>query len=406
MKGKRDMNGWKKAYCRTFQFAFRAASPLLPYREPKCLSSVAEIGEELKAMHIQSVLLVTDKFLRSAGLTRTLEAQLADAGIRYAVYDDTRPNPTIENVEQARSMYLEHDCEALIAVGGGSAIDCAKGAGARIVNPKRGMDKMEGILKVFRKLPPIIAVPTTAGTGSEATVTAVVTDDARKHKYTVSDFVLIPSHAVHDPEMTATLPPHLTAVTGMDALTHAVEAYIGGTVTRTSGRLALEATRLVFENLEKAYADGRDMEARRNMLRASYMAGRAFSISYVGYIHAVAHSLGGQYNIPHGLANSVLLPYGLEMYGTAVYKKLHALAVAAGIARKEDDCEQAARRFIDEVRAMNRRMKIPEKLQGIRKEDIPVMARHADREANPVYPVPVLMDAKQLEKLYEIVSEE
>lgn len=399
------MNPLMKAYCRAFQFVFRTAIPILPYREPERCGSVGELKKVFEKLKPTGVLLVTDGMLRKSGITKPMEQLLEEMQIPCAVYDKTRPNPTVENVEEARKLYLEKKCSCLVAIGGGSAMDCAKGVGARVVNPRRSIMQMKGILLVIRRIPPLIAVPTTAGTGSETTVTAVITDEATKHKCTMSDFVLIPKYAVHDPEMTRSLPASLTATTGMDALTHAVEVYIGQSTTKDTRRCALEATRLVFENVEKAYMDGSDMQARRNMLEASYLAGWAFSKSYVGYIHAVAHSLGGQYNIPHGLANAVLMPIGLEIYGKSVHKKLHELAIAAGVAAAEDSDEQAANTFIEAIRALNRRMNIPERLTGIRKEDIPVMAAHAHREANPLYPVPVLMDASELEKFYVSVAD-
>ena len=258
---------------------------------------------------------------------------------------------------------------------------------------------------MLKRIPPLIAIPTTAGTGSEATLAAVITDSELKHKYTINSFPLIPSHAVLDPAMTRTLPPSLTATTGMDALTHAVEAYIGRSTTRETRRLSLQAVRLIFENLESAYADGDNMTARAQMLNASYAAGVAFTRSYVGYVHALAHSLGGQYNTPHGLANAVLLPHVLSAYGSAAHKKLHDLANAAGVATPGCSDSEAAKRFIAAIRQMNARMGIPDTLPGIRREDIPLMASHADSEANPLYPVPVLMDAKELEKFYYLVAE-
>ena len=284
-------------------------------------------------------------------------------------------------------------------------MDCAKAVGARIVYPSRTVNRMKGLLRVWRRLPTLIAIPTTAGTGSEVTVTAVITDSEKKHKYTMNNFTMIPRYAVLDPEVTYTLPPHLTSTTGMDALTHAVEAYIGGSTTKETRRLALEATKLIFENIETAYRDGRNYEARKNMLHAAYIAGIAFSKSYVGYIHAVAHTLGGQYNVPHGLANAVLMPIVLDEYGPAVYRKLKDLAVAAGVASEADAPEQAAKVFIAAIRNLNRNMGIPRKLPGIKKEDISAMARHAAHEANPLYPVPVLMNAQQLEKFYFLVAD-
>lgn len=390
----------KKVYCRCFQAVFRFVQPVLPYSEPKVLDSIRQIPNYLREKRVASVLLVTDSVLRGQGITAPLENLLAEQGIPCAVYDATRANPTVQNVEEARELYLSSGCEGLIAFGGGSAMDCAKAVGARIARPRKPVNKMEGILRVLRPIPLLIAIPTTAGTGSETTLAAVITDPETKHKYPMNDFALIPRCAVLDPRVTYTLPPHLTSTTGMDALTHAVEAYIGRSTNRKTRAKALEAIRLIFGNIEKAYACGTDKGARANMLRAAYLAGEAFSISYVGYVHAVAHSLGGQYNIPHGLANSVLLPIFLEAYGETIHKKLHDLAIAAGISTPEESDAEAARKFIEAVKELNRRMGIPKKLPGIREEDIPAMARHADKEGNPLYPVPILMDAKALERFY------
>ncbi|MBQ8627809.1 MAG: iron-containing alcohol dehydrogenase [Agathobacter sp.] len=397
------MNPLRKIYCRAVHIAFRLVKPLLPYREPKILNAIEEIPSALKQENVQSVLLVTDSFLRKSGMTASLEKILEDANIHCAVYDKTQPNPTVHNVAEAKCMYMEEKCECLIALGGGSAMDCAKAVGACIVRPGKTLSQLKGVLRVMKKIPTLIAIPTTAGTGSEVTLAAVITDPETKHKYPINDFVLIPNYAVLDPKLTYTLPPSLTSTTGMDALTHAVEAYIGHSTNKKTRANALEATRLIFENIETAYTNGTDYEARKNMLRAAYLAGEAFSISYVGYVHAVAHPLGGQYNIPHGLANSVLLPIVLDSYGKAAHKKLHQLAIAAGIDTAEETDESAANKFIDAIRGLNERMNIPSTLEGIKVEDIPVMADHADKEGNPLYPVPVLMNAKELEQFYYMI---
>lgn len=399
------MNPLKKTYCRIYQTAFRVAMPLLPYREPQILNSVAELEPLLKQLNFKSVLLVTDRQLRDAGTTASLEALLKHADIKCSVYDGTRANPTVHNVEEARELYIKGKCECLIALGGGSSMDCAKAAGARIVYPEKSLNQMKGLMKVSRKIPTLIAIPSTAGTGSEVTVTAVITDSEKKHKYTMNNFTMIPSYAVLDPEVTYTLPPSLTATTGMDALTHAVEAYIGRSTTKETRRLALEAVKLIFDNIETAYQDGKNHTARKNMLHAAYIAGIAFSRSYVGYIHAVAHSLGGQYNIPHGLANSVLMPIVLDEYGESSYKKLHDLGIAAGVASEQDSHKDGAEKFIAAIREMNRKLNIPSTLSGIQKEDIPLMAKHADKEANPLYPVPKLMNAAELEQFYYKVAD-
>ena len=240
-------------------------------------------------------------------------------------------------------MYLDNDCQAIIGFGGGSSMDCAKATAARIAKPHQSLAQMKGILKVHKKLPLLIAIPTTAGTGSETTLAAVITDAKTRHKYAINDFPLIPRYAVLDPKVTLSLPPFITATTGMDALTHAVEAYIGNSTTPGTRKNALDAVRLIFENLDTAYTDGQNIEARRNMLRASYFAGCAFTKSYVGYVHAVAHSLGGKYNVPHGLANAVILPMVLETYGDSITHKLRNLAVAAGLCDKNEDDKTASR---------------------------------------------------------------
>lgn len=398
------MNIIKKIYCRTFQTVFKLAIPLLPYRDPKILNSIEELPDEFKKKHIATVMLVTDAQLRS--LTGPLENLLPENGIKCIVYDKTRANPTVGNVEEALQIYKENNCEGLIAFGGGSSMDCAKAVGARVACPNKPLSKMKGILKIGRKIPFLAAIPTTAGTGSEVTVTAVITDEKTNYKYPMSDFPLIPKVAVLDPKVTFTLPKSLTASTGVDALTHAVEAYIGRSTTIKTRYFSKTATKLIFENIEKAYKNGYDEDARRNMLMASHLAGGAFSRSYVGYVHAVAHSLGGAYNIPHGLANSVLLPVVLKRYGPKVYKKLKELAVAAGLASEDDSAELAAKSFISQIEQLNARLDIPTTLKGIKAEDIPELAKRADKEANPIYPVPVLWNAKELEEFYYDVMEQ
>ena len=399
------MNPIKKAFCRVYQFCFRLALPVLPYREPKILKSVKEIPAEIKKLNLKKALIITDEFLKKSGATEEMELSLHGSNLEYIVYDRTRPNPTVENVEEALRIYNSQNCECLIAFGGGSAMDCAKAVGARVVYPKRNLDKLKGDLRIFRKLPPLFAVPTTAGTGSEVTITAVITDTTKKHKYTMNSFPLIPHFAVLDPKVTYTLPKHLTSTTGMDALTHAVEAYIGRSTSKETRHLSKEAVKLITENIETAYNEPENFTARENMLKAAYKAGIAFSKSYVGYVHAVAHSLGGQYNIPHGLANTVLLPVVLEAYGEKIHKKLYDLAVFSGVAEKQDSYKVAAEKFIEKIKILNKNMSVPEKLQEIKAEDIPVMSKHADREGNPLYPVPVLMNAKELEKFYYAVME-
>lgn len=394
------MNSIKKIYCRTFQTAFKIALPFLPYRKPKIVGSVKALPEIIRKKKCDTVLIITDAGIRSLGLTRRLENALTRDGIRYFIYDKTVANPTTINVAEAMEQYLSNGCNAIIGFGGGSSMDCAKAVGARIAKPNQSLAKMKGILKVHKKLPLLIAIPTTAGTGSETTLAAVITDADTRHKYAINDFPLIPRYAVLDPKVTLSLPPFITATTGMDALTHAVEAYIGNSTTHGTRTDALMAVKLIFDNLDAAYCDGSNVEARKNMLKASFYAGCAFTKSYVGYVHAVAHSLGGAYNVPHGLANAVLLPFVLDAYGETIHKKLHRLAIAAGLAEKDTPHNEAAQRFIDAVQDMKKRFQIGDTIPEIQEEDIPKLAHYADKEANPLYPVPVLMNAKELEQFY------
>lgn len=394
------MNPLKKAYCRIFQNVFKFALPLLPYRNPKIIGSVRGIPEVLEKRGYNNVLIITDAGIRSLGLTERLEQTLRRNCISYQIYDKTVANPTTVNVDEALHMYLDNDCQAIIGFGGGSSMDCAKATAARIAKPHQSLAQMKGILKVHKKLPLLIAIPTTAGTGSETTLAAVITDAKTRHKYAINDFPLIPRYAVLDPKVTLSLPPFITATTGMDALTHAVEAYIGNSTTPGTRKNALDAVQLIFENLDTAYTDGNNIEARRNMLRASYFAGCAFTKSYVGYVHAVAHSLGGKYNVPHGLANAVILPMVLETYGDSITHKLRNLSLAAGLCDKQEDDKTATRMFIDAVKDMKKRFGIGDYIPEIQETDIPELSHYADKEANPLYPVPVLMDASELETLY------
>ena len=399
-KGSVFMNSLRKIYCRGFQAVFKAALPFLPYRKPRIVNSVKALPEVIQKKKCTKVLIITDEGIRKLGLTSRLEKALEDARIPYCIYDKTVANPTTDNVSEAMTLYLEEGCDCIIGFGGGSSMDCAKATGARIAKPKQSLAKMKGILKVHKKLPLLMAVPTTAGTGSETTLAAVITDAQTRHKYPINDFCLIPRYAVLDPKVTLSLPPFITATTGMDALTHAVEAYIGNSTTYGTRKDALLAVQLIFENIYTAYEEGGNVEARRNMLHASFYAGCAFTKSYVGYVHAIAHSLGGEYNVPHGLANAVILPMMLEAYGEKIYKKLARLAVAAGLADKDTPCQEAALSFIQAIKDMKKHFGIGDRIPQIRETDIPKLAYYADKEANPLYPVPVLMNAAELEPFY------
>ena len=397
------MNYLKKIYCRTFQTGLKIALPFLPYRKPKIVGSVKALPDIIQKKKCSKVLIITDAGIRKLGLTRRLETALTNAGIPFCIYDKTVANPTTDNVSEAMNLYLDSGCDCIIGFGGGSSMDCAKGLGVKIARPNKTLQQMKGILKVRKKLPLLIAVPTTAGTGSETTLAAVITDSKTRHKYAINDFPLIPRYAVLEPKITLSLPKQITATTGMDALTHAVEAYIGNSTTYDTRMDALLAVRLIFDNIHKVYQDGTQIEPRRDMLKAAFYAGCAFTKSYVGYVHAIAHSLGGKYNTPHGLANAVILPFILEAYGKKARNKLAKLAYHVGIVPKDVSKKEAAQAFIEQIKEMKHRLGIGDTIEEIQEEDIPILARYADKEANPLYPVPKLMNAKQLEKFYRML---
>lgn len=374
---------------RTYQCVFGLGARLLPWRRPETVTGPGSLAR-------------IPALLTKCGTRRPLVAasrrQCADPAFQqmlsrlegYALFSDIQPNPPVSAVEAAAALYRREGCDSLVAVGGGSPMDTAKAAAALLARSDRTLSQLAGLLKVRRPIPPFIAVPTTAGTGSETTIAAVVTG-ADHHKYAVSDLCLIPRCAVLDPLLTVSLPPRTTAETGMDALTHAVEAYLSRFYpTRQTDRLAEEAVVTIFRTLERACAHGDDVDARQALLTASYQAGAAFTRASVGNVHAIAHTLGGLYGVGHGLANAVLLPVVLRDYGPAAYRKLARLAELVGLPGGTDG--EKADAFIDAILAMNARLGIPTGFSCIREEDLPQMAAWAAKEANPTYPVPVIYD--------------
>ncbi|WP_160726154.1 iron-containing alcohol dehydrogenase [Bacillus sp. USDA818B3_A] len=397
-----------KAYCRTFQGVMKTTSYLLPWREPELLegeNSIRKLAPLVRKQGIETVLIVTDHGIVSVGLMDEMLHDLENEGISYVIYDKTVPNPTIANIEEAYQIYIKHHCQGIIAFGGGSPMDCAKGVGSRVAKPNKSIPQMKGVLKVLKKLPPLFAIPTTSGTGSEATLAAVVSNSETHEKYAIMDTSLIPHFAVLDPLLTVKLPPHITAATGMDALTHAVEAFIGRSNTKHTTNQSMTAVKLIFENLYESYSNGSNLTARSNMQKAAYLAGMAFTRAYVGYVHAIAHTLGGFYSVPHGLANAIILPYVLEYYGDSVHLALAELAAAAGISDPSDSAENNANKFISAIKNMNEMMDIPKKVSGIVESDIPLMVERAYKEANPLYPVPRILAKDDLFQLYQLIKE-
>jgi alcohol dehydrogenase class IV len=391
-----------KALYRIKQFINKYLLRMFTLPEPEVASgegSLLRTPEFLKVHRIDSVLVVTDRVLMELGLPEALLESLVANNIAYAVFDDVQPNPTIQIIENGLKKYLANDCQGIIALGGGSPMDCAKVIGARVSNPKKSVLKMRGNFKVRKQPPLLIAIPTTAGTGSETTVAAVISDPATHEKFAVADMKLMPTYAILDPILMLGLPPHITSTTGMDALTHVVESYIGPYSTPYTEEQCEKAVKLIFDNLESVYRDGSDIEKRNAMAMASFQAGCAFTRAMVGYVHAIAHNLGGLYGVPHGLANAVILPHVLDFSRKDAEAKLAGLAVAAGIGKAGEPEEELSIRFIDRIKTMNRNMAIPETIKELKEADIPLIAKRALKEAHPDYPVPTIMHRTDCEAL-------
>ena len=375
------MNTFKKIYCRIFQTCFRIALPFLPYREPELIDGFKNVPAVLKKHHISHILLVTDPGVYKLGLTKPLEKQLSKSQISCTIYKDTVANPTSANVEDAKDLYLDHECQALLAFGGGSSMDCAKAVGARLARPHKSLSKMEGILKIWHRLPLLIAVPTTAGTGSETTLAAVITDADTHHKYAINDFNLIPDYAVLEPSVTYGLPPQLTATTGMDALTHAIEGYITKGHCTISDMFHLEAIKLISQSLRGAVQN--TPEGREGMALGQYIAGMGFSNVGLGIVHSMAHGLSALYDTPHGVACAILLPVGLEYNKTVAGERYRAVGKAMGVKGIDEMNDvEAADATIAAVKQLSADVGIPANLQGILKEeDIHFLAESAFADA-------------------------
>ena len=392
----------KYIWYRLRQAGFSAFMYLAPIRKAQVISgagSLLKIPENIKKENKKKVLVVTTLgFIKRGSLVPFFE-ELKKQNLEYAIFSEVQPDPTTDCIEEAVALYKKESCEVIVAIGGGSVIDCSKALGARIARPNKSLQQMQGLLKVLKKIPDLYAVPTTAGTGSEATAGAVITDGKNHYKFTILDLCLVPRYAVLDAELTCPLPPHITAHTGMDALTHAVEAYTNCFCSPLAKKMSLDAIKLIYENLETAYLDGNNKKARENMLLASYYAGVAINNNFIGYVHAIAHGIGGLYGVTHGKANAIILPYVLEAFREKAHKKLAKLADLVSVGGNTE--EEKAKAFIDSVLDLNKKLGIEKNIVELKKEDIPELANRAIKEGNPTYPVPVIWEKDDFEKLIE-----
>jgi len=381
---------------------------LLPIPRPTLMvgpGSSARLGQAINDFGHSKILIVTDSIISKLGLMTPLTDALAAGGTPFVVFDEITPDAPIPLIEKGITLFKDEGCDAIVAFGGGSVMDAAKAIGASVANNKPPR-RLVGYFRGLHAPRPIYAVPTTAGTGSEVTVAAVISDPEHNRKLVIADTRIVPKMAALDPGLMIGLPPHITAATGMDALTHAIEAYIGHWSTAFSDRMALSAVGMIYENLPQAYENGNDLAAREKMALASTYAGFAFTRANVGNVHAIAHQLGGRYHTPHGLANAIMLPHVLRFSSASTVGKLATLAVRAKVGKEGEAEATLARKFLDSVEAMNDRLRIPRHLDALREEDIPQLARAACWEADTSYPVPRVMSQQDCEELLRRVLPE
>lgn len=388
------------------QALFSPVQKIQLYIQPKMIKgehALLDLIDVLKKQHLTRYMIVTTPGFIKRGTLQSFFDALNQNDIQYSIFHDVKPDPDISDVEMLKEMYIKDSCQALIAIGGGSVIDCSKVALACVQMKKLDVTTVLHTGRVSKQLPLLIAVPTTAGTGSEVTAGAVITDPIQKRKYALSNLFLIPKYAVLDSSLLVSLPSKMTAYTGMDALTHAIEAYINHFNNRKTNKYALEAIQSIFQYLVPSFEDGSNITYRLELLEASYKAGVAITNNYIGYVHAIAHGIGGMYHLQHGMINAIILPIVLEEYGHTITKKLAYIADIVGIAGHTD--QQKAEYFIKKLKEINQALGIPTSIPEIQDSDIHYLATGAEKEGNPAYPTPVTWDVEHFEKVIRKIQQ-
>lgn len=366
-----------------------------------------QIPEKIKALGGSKPLVVTDKGITGCGLTKQITDLLDAAGMKYEVYDETIPNPTDNNVHAGVEVYKKTKCDSLISLGGGSSHDCGKGIGLVVANGGKIHD-FEGVDKSTKPMPPYLAVNTTAGTASEMTRFCIITDTSRKVKMAIVDWRVTPGIAIDDPMLMVGMPPALTAATGMDALTHAVEAYVSTIATPMTDACAQKAIELIAKYLRKAVANGKDIEAREGMCFAQYLAGMAFNNASLGHVHAMAHQLGGFYDLPHGECNAILLPHVERANMNARLERFVDMAKFLGENVEGMSIRAAAEKALDAIKQLSTDVGIPSGLielgkrygKNVKKEDIAIMTGNAQKDACG-FTNPVCLKDADVARIYE-----
>lgn len=393
---------FKKGYYRCYQSMIRIYLTFVKYPQQQLIAragGITSIPSILKENNFKHICLICSKSIRKNGLLNELITGLEKEAITYSIFENIHPNTTTEDVEEGYKVYRDNKCEAIIAVGGGSVMDCAKIIGIKISNPDLNYQQMKHMSAIKKPIPFLVAVPTTAGTGSESSIGCVVTDKDRQEKFAIVSFHTMPRCVILDENLTIGLPKDLTAYTGMDALTHAIEAYIGNLGTNYTNSEALQAIKLIFDNLETVYTSGYNKEARKNMLTASNHAANAFTRAYTGYVHNISHALSALYDVGHGKTNAIILPYMLRFYGKSIEKKLSEIAIYTGLDHAGDTNNVLTHRVIERIEKLNKAMNIPSKVRELQHKDLDIIVKKALMEGNPAYPVPRIMNYEECFKL-------
>ncbi|HII4441225.1 L-threonine dehydrogenase [Clostridium perfringens] len=359
--------------------SYKFFMPAISLMGADCLK---DAGDQVGELGFKKALIVTDKVLGQIGIVKKVTDVLDNKNIEYAIYDETKPNPTVKNVNDGLALLKEKECDFVISLGGGSAHDCAKGIALLATNGGEIKD-YEGVDKSKKPQLPMVGINTTAGTGSEMTLFAIITDEERHIKMALVDKHLTPIIAVNDPMLMLAMPKSLTAATGMDALTHAVEAYVSTAATPITDACAEKAIELISNYLVNAVENGQDVEARDMMAYAEYLAGMAFNNASLGYVHAMAHQLGGFYNLPHGVCNAILLPHVQEYNKATSASRLAKIAKIMGGNIEGLSDEQGADLCIDMIKSLSQTVGIPEGLGvlGVKESDFETLATNALNDA-------------------------
>lgn len=398
------MNVFKRIWGRIYQCVLFIFSKLIKFRKPIILDSTSKLIDEIEKNNFKNILLITGKRVSQSKSYIDLKSVLSKYNL--FTFEEMIPEPDITDIEKVIEDVKDKAINMVIGFGGGSVMDSSKIISARLANPKRSIEQMRGVMHVGKKIVTLTLIPTTAGTGSEATVAAVVSNHELQQKYAINDPKLIPTYTLFIPEVLYSLPSSLTASTGMDALTHAVEAYIGRSNTLETKTKAVQAIKMIFDNLYLSYTEPENYKARLNMLYASHYAGIAFTKAYVGYVHGLAHALGARYSLGHGVLNATLLPLVLRTYGKSVYRKLARLSILCGVSEAHDTKEEAAIKFIEKIEELNTLMNMPKSYKEIKKDDIPDMINHINKEVYPLYPVPRYLGNDEIKRIYKNIMED